>query len=319
MGAIKKLQTFIRPFSSLASEERRNALGMLADFTWSFFRHGVYPHQYINTDFNKLKNSERAKVLTYRRWCHMVRAMADPKYIHFLQNKKDFNRKFCDFVKRKWISSAESGATEIRRFIESQDTVIIKPATSWEGEGVRKLDSQSIGDIDRLLNEMASQEYIIEECISNHPDLAFNTALNTLRITTIMDKTGEFFLIKPFLRAGVGNSIVDNYNAGGVEYEIDPDTGIIVSKGFCKGEAIHIFHPGTNIQMIGKSIPHWHEAVELVKHAHMLIPQCRYVGWDVAVTANDIQLIEGNHDAGFFGFEYFGTRRWYEIIKKYLS
>ena len=46
-----------------------------------------------------------------------------------------------------------------------------------------------------------------------------------------------------------------------------------------------------------------------------MIPECRFIGWDVAITADGVQLIEGNHNPGNVGIEYFGETGWYGKLK----
>ena len=309
------LTEYWKEFGVLATKEKTNRIRIIVDFIWSHVRYGVYPHQYINSDFYKLKSFERDKILTYRRWEYLVKHMADSSHIHYLQNKVDFNIRFSSFIKRDWIYAKEVTLNQFREFVSSHSVIIIKPIDSWEGEGVCKRHVNNKSDIDIIEKEYYGKDIIIEECISNHKDLVLGKSLNTIRVTSVMDNKGDVYIVKPFLRAGIGDSVVDNYNAGGCEYEIDPDAGVIISKGFCKGEVKHIVHPGTYITMLGKKIPLWDEVVAVVKEAHSTIPQCRYVGWDVAITDQGVELIEGNHDAGYFGLEYFGTRRWWHFLK----
>lgn len=314
--AIKKS---ISQFQRKAKEEGINVYKLIWDFVWAYKKHRVYPDQYLNTDFYKLRDTERKKILTYGRWCKLVEKAADKYYIHFLRNKRDFNVRFAKFVKRDWIYSCDESIESIANFLERHGELIIKPLESWEGDGVRKINLNSDGkDAKDLATELKEGTYLIEQCIRNHKSLILNTSLNTVRLTTILTKNNEVIFLKPFLRAGVGDSVVDNYNSGGVEYEIDVESGIICDKGFQGGKVLHIFHPGTEIKMIGLKVPMWEQAKEIVTEAHLTIPQCKYIGWDVAITDDGVELIEGNHDAGFFGLEYYGTRRWWPVLKNLL-
>jgi len=42
-------------------------------------------------------------------------------------------------------------------------------------------------------------------------------------------------------------------------------------------------------------VPHMDKAIALVKDAARLIPEMRYVGWDVAITVDGAAIIEGNN------------------------
>ena len=57
-------------------------------------------------------------------------------------------------------------------------------------------------------------------------------------------------------------------------------------------------HPGTEIFMPGRDIPFFKDALKLVKDAAITIPHVRFVGWDVAITNDGPELIEGNTRPG---------------------
>ena len=126
-----------------------------------------------------------------------------------------------------------------------------------------------------------------------------NKSVNTLRMMTIMDTSGEVHLLKTALRCGTGDSLVDNFCAGGVIYPIDLQYGRINGPGVTNSLGQQVFiHPGSEIYMLGREIPFWQQAVEFVKEAAKRLPQIRFVGWDVAITNDGPILIEGNQGPG---------------------
>ena len=90
-------------------------------------------------------------------------------------------------------------------------------------------------------------------------------------------------------------------------YEIDIKTGIVDHKGIQGENYDVIYHPGTDKCMLGFRLPNWNKAIKMVRMAAEKIPQCRFVGWDVAFTENGVELIEGNHNPGLFTLESLGT------------
>lgn len=160
---------------------------------------------------------------------------------------------------------------------------------------------------------------MIEEVIKQHPDMCFgNASVNTIRMHTILDKKGKAHVFKPILRVGVGSTIVDNYAKGGAIYEVDVNEGIVCTYGKNHAGEKIIKHPQTDIVMLGRKIPHWNEVVDTCKRAAEHLPEIRFIGWDVAIGENDVQLIEGNHNPDYELVEFFGSRGYYEIIKKYI-
>lgn len=170
-----------------------------------------------------------------------------------------------------------------------------------------------------LFNNLKSGYYMIEECIKQHPKMIYgNTSVNTIRAHSIMDKNGEIHLGKMIFRVGVGDSAVDNYAHGGCAYEVHLETGRIISPGLNKESNDMYIHPYTDIFMLGRQIPNWEKVKEGVKTAHAMLPECRFIGWDIAITDDGIELIEGNHNTDYEFFEFFGSKGWWTKIKQYL-
>ena len=71
--------------------------------------------------------------------------------------------------------------------------------------------------------------------------------------------------------------------------------------------------------MLGFQIPNWNKAIETVIKAAEKIPQCRFIGWDVAFTDKGVELIEGNHNPGLFTLESLGTPGAYADIMAILN
>ena len=63
-------------------------------------------------------------------------------------------------------------------------------------------------------------------------------------------------------------------------------------------------------------IPMWDRVLEVVTEAAKKIPQIRYIGWDIAVTNDGVEFIEGNHAPYTGTFEIMGIERlWWPKIK----
>ena len=70
--------------------------------------------------------------------------------------------------------------------------------------------------------------------------------------------------------------------------------------------------------MLGYKIPNWEKVIETVTEAAKVVPQCRYIGWDVAILNDDVELIEGNHNPDHDLLEFVGSERmFYKKIMQY--
>ena len=291
------------------------------DYLWAAMRHGCLIRHYVYGDFYKMSSFERKRSLTYPRICKIFKKCNDPKYIHLLESKRDFNLHFSKFVKRDWLYNREASYDEFREFVFGHDSIIVKPLELCEGHGIFRVDNvRTEAAVKELYNRLNDAPYMLEECIVPDKGMEFgNKSVNTLKIDTLLKKDGEVFVFKPALRVGVGDAVVDNYGSGGCVYDVDLELGIVMCPSFSKDNKQHRKHPGTDITMIGYQIPHWQEVINSVTEAAKMLPQCRFIGWDVAITPDGIDLIEGNHNLDYELMEFQGIHRgWWHELNKYI-
>lgn len=305
---------------NIAAVSHRLSLSLFVEFFYCFIRYGCLPRQYFNGNFWNKRANDRKDILTYRKFVKIMRFLNQDKDVHILENKSHFNKFFSSFVQREWLLSSESTPAQIADFIRSHGEVIIKPFDAMEGEGIYKLNVSSISDINVEAENLSKQDVMIEEILVQHPAMVFgNTSVNTIRVHTILDRNGKGHVLSCVLRAGVGDSVVDNYCSGGVIYPVDVEQGIVSGKGKSRTGDNHITHPHTNIVMLGYEIPNWSILLsETIKAAERL-PNLRLVGWDVAITESGIALIEGNHNPDYEFYEFIGDGKSLPQIKKYLD
>lgn len=314
------LKKTCRWLNSLSKEQNIPIIWLYIDYLMSVIRHRCLIRQYVIGEFWKLSNPERKKRLTYNRIVNLFNSYNNPEYIHYLNEKTDFNAFFKDFVKRDWVHIDNISKEDLYSFIKAHEEVIIKPINGVEGGGIRKLRFSNDIDINKLYEELKLENVLIEEVIKQNSRMNFgNTAVNTIRTHTFIDKNGKAHVTKAILRAGVGDTVVDNYAQGGSIYEVDIQTGLVCTYGQTKDNKRSYIHPGTNIVMLGYQIPNWEKVIETSIKAAEQITQVGFIGWDVAITSDGTELIEGNHNPDYELFEFLGSTGYYEKINSYLK
>lgn len=284
--------------------------------------YGCVINQYVLGKMYKRKWFERRRMLTYRRWNHIIGKYNNPDYIHFLKNKKDFNNYFYQFVGREWRYTQDLEFEDFKDFVVRHQRIIIKPVDGWEGDGVRLLDiSTQRLPLEKLFEDITSKPCMIEECIHQNKDMVFGGhSVNTIRAYTIYDKIEKrVVLLKTVVRVGVGESIVDNSHSGGCAYEVDRNLGIIISESYQADGGVNIIHPQTDICMLGQKIPHWDKVQRICIQAAEMLPEVPYIGWDVAIRDDGPILIEGNHDPDLDMVEFVGSYGYYKTIMAHLK
>ena len=294
----------------------------LFDYLSAFVRHGAHIRQYIIGEFWRLSNAERSRRVTFYRMIKLEKAYNNPKYIHILSDKCEFNEFFKDLMHRGWLNVSKASFDEFKRFLLDYRSIIIKPKDGMQGNGIRRHDYNGEDDtaLQELYERLRDEQALVEEVIVQHPAMVFgNTSVNTIRAMSICGPDGKGRVMKALLRAGVGNSLVDNYAMGGSIYEVDLKTGVIISYGKTKKGELHFIHPQTDIVMLGYRLPNWEKVIEVCERAAELIPQVGFVGWDVAITPDGVELIEGNNSADYELYEYLGSSGYYEKFKAILK
>lgn len=179
------------------------------------------------------------------------------------------------------------------------------------------LNNKQNSDISAIYKNLKNENVLIEQAIIQNNKMVFgNTSVNTIRTHTFLGKNGKAHVIKAILRAGVGDTVVDNYAQGGSIYEVDINYGVVCTKGKSKNGSDHIYHPGTDIIMLGYKIPNWEKVIKVSCEAAERLPQIRFIGWDIAITEDDVELIEGNHNPDYELLEFLGSNEYYAKIKK---
>lgn len=269
------------------------------DMLWCLIAYGARPMDYVRFEFFKKNRFERKTYLTFFKYLKLFKKICKEGAKAISANKAKEYMRLNDFLQRPWMFIDSSTSTlDINLFVRTNAPVIIKPNRGEQGKGVKIVNN--CDDLCHLIQELKESEYVIESLIQNCAELNIlnPSSLNTLRVVTLIDREGHVHILGAWLRVGAAGKIVDNWGAGGVGYNVDLDTGIIDRVGKDKLNRSYIYHPGSNILMLGYKIPRFEEIKNKVKEMALKIPEARYVGWDIAITPMGIDLVEMNCPPG---------------------
>lgn len=224
-----------------------------------------------------------------------------PKIYCFVKDKSPlyFNSKFS-------INTSESANEQLKSFFSNNMDAFAKPSDGQLGQGIFSLrieDGKTFADgeeiaMDDLIQRVVSSDYLIQEKIYQHPDMAAfcPSCINSIRLQTVMDMEGNVHPFGAGVRMGRMGSSVDNWAKGGVFVGIDRENGCLMDTGFLKpqyGTSVKE-HPDSKIKFYGYQIPFYKEAEEMALKLHKYLYRCHSVGWDIAITEDGPMFIEGN-------------------------
>ena len=260
------------------------------------YQAGYYDYQEF--EFYNLNSKERKTYLTRGKNNEIVRVYNDKSKFHIFENKDEFYTTFDKFIKRKWIKTDESTKKEFINFFRKNGEIIIKPIDGEGGKGVEKL-KYSEEDTETIYNRIKDKKYIAEQCIKQNEKLnkLYDKSVNSLRMFTFY-KNGQAYFLQAVLKIGNGG-VVDNFSSGGM-YTYVNEEGYVFVEAIDRDDNIFYEHPISKTQIVGFKVPMFKEAVKLVKEAAKIVPEIKYVGWDVAIGENEPIIIEGNCFPGVF-------------------
>lgn len=220
-----------------------------------------------------------------------------------LEDKIQFFEHFKEFTIRAFasIKDAINKNSKIEKVINNPTgKTVIKNSHGGCGIGLEILDNNTL-DLDAILNKMqATENDLAESLIRQHDDLMelSPSGLNTIRIITQINAFNGVDIIGSRLRISV-NSIVDNMAAGNMAAVIDSKTGVVTSKGFYSDITKHPEdnHPITGKSILGFQVPFWEQTIKMVSMAAIKAKDhCKSVGWDIGISNEGPEIVEGNHD-----------------------
>src|SRR5690554_2127915 len=331
---LKTNYTDLRKSLHCTKKKGHSFFKLVFDMCGCTLRYGTSFVDYFNFKFYEKTAKDRKEYASMGVMYKFHNMLNDKAYIEEVDNKELFNKNFLEFSNKIFVfSKSQSG--EVLEFLKSKKDkkIVVKNPNSTAGRGVKIytiIESNNSFFIDNLKIEdfcsnhfMENDSIYFEDFIVQHN--AINnispSAVNTLRIISIVDDNGKPEIIGSVFRISV-NCSIDNYSVGNLAAEIDLNTGKVITGGIIKRASCdnyHDTHPITNQPILGFQIPFWDETIAMVKKAAWVVPQVRTIGWDVAITENGPVLIEGNSKWNKDTWQIPAGKGKLNIIKKYLN
>ena len=265
---------------------------------------GCEVREYFAFEFYKKDDAQRDTYLTLQRHDAFTKAVGVVnRAITIPGNKVLFNMIFGAFLQREWINPSACTAEEFIAFVKKHGRVMVKPSDSCSGKGIHIFAYEDDEKTRACYDELVGTGALAEELLKQHPqmDRLNPHCINTVRVATYTDRDDVHILFAT-ARSGMNESIVDNFGAGGVSVAVDWKTGKIIADAIDQEYRRIATLPMTGTTLQGFQIPNWGKALDVVRRAARLaytLPQCHWIGWDLAFLANDeVAIVEGNWRQG---------------------
>ncbi len=283
-------------YARLAKEQRNLPLPViLLDMALCSVRYGVGYLDYYTFGFAAQGAAERRQYMTMSDNLALTSRLNDPEKRDIFEDKLRFLEAFSDFAGREFLDARRADVGEMAAFIGRNPVFFAKRTGGYGGLDVKKFDCRGRGAAEVLSELRESGMYCVEQAVTQHAEMnrLCASSVNTVRMVTLA-AGGEVELMYSLVRMGSGESDVDNISSGGMYCPLD-ERGVITAAAFCDKTGLYYAqHPVSKTELVGFRIPDFERAVELVKRAALVVPEVRYVGWDVAFSQGGPLLIEGN-------------------------
>ena len=293
--------SLFKNINHIKSVTNRNTLSIIGDMIKCSLIKGVSFSDYCYLKFYTKEFSERETYIGKAEMYEFQKKLNNTKYVKYFINKNLFNSKFNGYIKRKSLDINKCTIEGLEQWLVDKRSIIAKPSKGAIGRGIEKINTDKFSSGYELLKYLRDKKLdLLEEVIiQNHKLNKLNpNSVNTIRIMTVLNKESKVNFLGAAIRMSTGK-VVDNFNAGGIAAPIDLESGKISGPAVSKNiqdEKIYYEHPLSNEKIIGFEIPHWDKVIKMVESACHMVPEVRTVGWDVAITEDDVLLVEGNHN-----------------------
>lgn len=297
MTPLEYFRTLWKAFPELAAETGYPKSFLARTFAKRYLTRRVWLGEFRSLRLYECSEPRFREYLVYQeseRISDRLNAGATEEDIALFRQKNRFNDTFRDFIRRDWLYIPDHSRDEIASFFAAHDRVFLKAGSGSRGNSISVLTGAQV-DPAAFYDEYAGQDFLLEAPIRQHPALA---ALNPASVNTIRfiaARHGDHVApVGAGLRCGGGGQVVDNFHHGGTAYPLDLETGIVTARGIDLDGHPILRHPVTGHIMPGFQVPHWDAVLDTIRRAAVLVPHIGYVGWDVAVTEDGPELVEGN-------------------------
>ncbi len=285
----------------------KKKLAVMLDMVRCAKAFGAGYYDYLIFEFEQMTMAQRATYMTRFTNKKLMGMMNDPEHAILFDEKHRFYQVFSDFLGRTFLSLSDCDRETLKKYLADKSQVIAKPTEGECGHGIEKLKLADFETPDAACDYLLKPENgfgVVEEVIQQHSEMArlYPDSVNCLRMTTLVHQ-GKAHVLYAILKTGNNGNFVDNLESGGFACHVDMETGTGCGPGHTSSSisdaTLSEIHPATGVAFRGFKIPYFKEAVELVAKAALVVPQVKYIGWDVCITENGPAIIEGNNYAAY--------------------
>ena len=301
----QKLSTVIDRVHTITG---KNKAAIFFDIVNCAFQYGAGYNDYNIFAFYDMNHAQRKTYVTRMKNKKIMSLFNDEDYAYIFDEKNAFDMRFRGFIRRDFLDLKSANLNDFEHFMLDKDVIFAKPYSAESGKGIEKLKKSDFISLKEMFDYVTSPQKpfgLLEELIVQHEDMSrlYPLAVNSIRVGTVLDEKGVAHCAYATCKMGNEGKFVDNMENSGLACPIDQETGVICGVAHTSKLVNYDTHPYTGVKLVGYKVPFAREAIELCKQAALVVPQMRYVGWDVCIMPDGPAIIEGNNYPGYDFFQ----------------
>ena len=284
-----------------AKKHRKSTAVVLVDMLIEAGFHETAFQDYVDWDFAMLTDAERRTFMTHPLSQRLSEQFDDPEGRLIFQDKIAFDEKFDAFLGREWLKVESASVDEVRDFVTRHGRVIGKVPFSNSGHGVERHEAADVSDWGAFREGLiAKGQTLLEELIVQHPTLAAICpgTVNTTRVTAFFDgaKAQILSMAQKFGRGAAS----DQQTFGGFYSMLDIADGHAKGPGYDSHDSVHFVHPESGVSIPDFQLPLFETLQPFMDRVAAVVPNVRYVGWDIVMGPEGPVVVEGNWAVGVY-------------------
>lgn len=278
----------------------RSHLELFQDMIACYKDQGYTWLNYLTFGFDEITDpQDRATYLSeYRDNTKIIKTCNPPENMAIFEDKGRFNDLFKDFMGRTTLDLRNADYGDFRKALLNHPVLFFKTPSDCGGDNMLRIETEKISNPKDFYQELLkNNQVVLEEAIvqdDKMKELSLHS-VNTLRVGTATNPQGEVSVAYMTLRFNTTDTHFDNASMGGA-FTLLTDEGVIKYPGYINypKEKSFTIHPALGFDIRGFEVPQIPKVKEMVKEASLVLPESRYIGWDVAITPDGPVLVEAN-------------------------
>jgi len=291
------------------AKKYRHSICLIIDLLFCSLQYGTSLDDYFSFRFYNKSKSQRKNFATTAYMYVFHKTLNDKRYKLKIDDKSQFRKYYKKFSGISQLFDVNNQQQLVNWLNNnSLERFVIKDPLGTVGKAIHFITYSKnkqfiikniIITLDELFIKFAiNGKLYVEPVIKQHIQIKnlAPTALNTIRVITVVRKDNQVDIVSAAFRIAVNNE-TDNFSSGNLAAAVDVTTGIVISPGIKRLAACsdsYEAHPVSGKKILGFQIPYWELVKCMVTEAALVFPQVRTVGWDVAILDDKPIIIEGN-------------------------